>query len=102
MDEFDILANACCDYEELTDFKFDSLANKFCDSEELIIWKPGYTPHLALYPTTMLNTLHIKTWGWDAPATQKFLVRFARPWLNPPFKISKSAIDASLVSKKVR
>ena len=36
MDEFDILANAYCDCEELTDFKFDSLANKFCDSEELI------------------------------------------------------------------
>jgi len=36
MDEFDILANTYCDYEELTDFKFDSLANKFCDSEELI------------------------------------------------------------------
>ena len=36
MNEFDILANAYCDCEELTDFKFDSLANKFCDSEELI------------------------------------------------------------------
>ena len=36
MDEFDILANAYCDCEELTDFKFDNLANKFCDSEELI------------------------------------------------------------------
>ena len=36
MDVFDIRANACCDCEELTDFKFDSVANKFCDSEELV------------------------------------------------------------------
>ena len=33
------------------------------------IWNPGYTPHLAPYPTTVLNTLHIKTWGWDAPGS---------------------------------
>ena len=39
VDEFDILANAYCDCEELTDFKFDSLANKFCDSEELITFQ---------------------------------------------------------------
>ena len=34
-DNFDHLANAYCNYEELTDFKFNSLANYFYDYKKL-------------------------------------------------------------------